>query len=520
MADNDPPPLFDNVVISSSAGIDEDSDNLFVSAYENESDLNTNNQTLLNENDNEIKNKNENEKEIENDNDNDNDDNDSLSETNHSLFESTEFNIEKCEDEHEGNKNNQLLEEIDTENNDQFLEITVTDPQKVKDGIGSYMVYKVNTKTNIPKFRKNQFAVNRRFSDFLGLHEKLVEKYLRAGRIIPPAPGKNVFGATKIKIYNQGELGEFSDFIEKRRAALERFMVRIAAHPFLSTDPDFIEFLEAEGGLPKATNTSALSSAGVLRLFNKVGETVNKITFKMEEKDSVSFLHGFYLTYHLFSEIKSSQIDNLDIQLRKLHASVESLVMHRRELAELTSSFAKSAALLSSCEQHDALSRALSQLAYVEDKVEVLYNNQANSDFSILCELLNDYVALIGAIKDVFHERVKVYQIWQHAQLMLTKKRELKSKFELQERREKSAQVANEIIEWNAKVERGQKEFDNISHMIKKEMERFEINRVKEFKIIIIQYLETIMNRQQELIKHWEGFLPEAKIITKTDYEK
>ena len=82
---------------------------------------------------------------------------------------------------------------------------------------------------------------------------------------------------------------------------------------------------------------------------------------------------------------------------------------------------------------------------------------------------------------------------------MLTKKRELKSKFELQERREKSAQVANEIIEWNAKVERGQKEFDNISHMIKKEMERFEINRVKEFKIIIIQYLETIMNRQQEV---------------------
>ena len=136
----------------------------------------------------------------------------------------------------------------------------------------------------------------------------------------------------------------------------------------------------------------------------------------MEEKDSVSFLHGFYLTYHLFSETfsmlnlilffflqwfeeKAQQIDNLDIQLRKLHASVESLVMHRRELAELTSSFAKSAALLSSCEQHDALSRALSQLAYVEDKVEVLYNNQANSDFSILCELLNDYVALIGAIK-------------------------------------------------------------------------------------------------------------------------
>lgn len=39
--------------------------------------------------------------------------------------------------------------------------------------------------------------------------------------------------------------------------------------------------------LPKATSTSALSGAGVMRLFNKVGETVNKITYKMDETDSV-----------------------------------------------------------------------------------------------------------------------------------------------------------------------------------------------------------------------------------------
>lgn len=39
--------------------------------------------------------------------------------------------------------------------------------------------------------------------------------------------------------------------------------------------------------LPKATNTSALSGAGVMRLFNKVGETVNKITYKMDENDLV-----------------------------------------------------------------------------------------------------------------------------------------------------------------------------------------------------------------------------------------
>lgn len=65
---------------------------------------------------------------------------------------------------------------------------------------------------------------------------------------------------------------------------------RTAAHPILSADPDFREFLESDAELPRATNTSALSSAGVLRLLNKFGETVNKITFKMEENDPVSIM--------------------------------------------------------------------------------------------------------------------------------------------------------------------------------------------------------------------------------------
>lgn len=77
------------------------------------------------------------------------------------------------------------------------------------------------------------------------------------------------------------------DFVEKRRNALERFLNRTAAHSVLCTDPDFREFLESDGELPRATNTSALSSAGVLRLFNRVGDTVSKITYKMEESDPV-----------------------------------------------------------------------------------------------------------------------------------------------------------------------------------------------------------------------------------------
>ena len=61
---------------------------------------------------------------------------------------------------------------------------------QVGEGMSSYMAYTVTTSTNLSYFKKKNPAVNRRFSDFLGLRDKLAEKYLQNGRIIPPAPDK------------------------------------------------------------------------------------------------------------------------------------------------------------------------------------------------------------------------------------------------------------------------------------------------------------------------------------------
>lgn len=272
----------------------------------------------------------------------------------------------------------------------------------------------------------------------MGLHEQLVERYLRAGFIIPPAPSKNIIGATKVKMGSQqnAESGTNNgqEWVENRRASLERFLNRTAAHPTLRLDENFINFLESEQDLPKATNTAALSSAGVMRLFNKVGETVNKITYKMDEND-------------IWFADKIAEIDTLDTQYQKLHIAVKSLVVHRQELAQLTGNVAKSAAMLSTCEEHVGLSKALSQLADIEEKIEILRSEQSNSDFYILSEMIKDYIGLLSAIKDVFHERVKVFQNWQHAQIQLTKKRENKAKIELSQRNDKLELAQKEVEE-------------------------------------------------------------------------
>ena len=146
------------------------------------------------------------------------------------------------------------------ETGDEFIEIEVTSPHKVGEGMSSFMAYTVKTKTNLSYFKKNNPEVNRRFSDFLGLRDKLCEKYLQNGRIIPPCPDKSVIGMTKVKMSKEDEASNQSgellecqinridcflmqmccvEFVEKRRAALERYLNRTASHPNLRVDPDF-----------------------------------------------------------------------------------------------------------------------------------------------------------------------------------------------------------------------------------------------------------------------------------------
>lgn len=96
-----------------------------------------------------------------------------------------------------------------------------------------------------------------------------------------------------------------------------------------------------------------------------------------------------------------------------------------------------------------------------------------------------------------FH--VQVFQHWEHSQMQLTKRRENKAKLDLANRTDKTDAAQQEIVEWESKVQRCQQEFEEISKEIKKEMERFDMKRVNEFKSIIIKYLEDQMAHQQQV---------------------
>jgi len=384
------------------------------------------------------------------------------------------------------------------ESGDEFIEITVTSPHKVGEGMSSFMAYKVITKTNLSYFKKQQLEVNRRFSDFLGLRDKLCEKYLQNGRIIPPCPDKSVIGMTKVKMSKEDEASNQSEFVEKRRAALERYLNRTASHPNLRVDPDFREFLELDAELPKANQTAALSGKNMMRAISKLGDKVNAYATKMEETDQ-------------WFEDKTFVIDNLDQQLRKLLTATEAMVDYRKSLSGQTYQLSKSLRLLGSAEDNSKLAAALQQLADVEEKVEKVHEQQAKDDFYLLSELIHDYIGIVSAVKDAFNERVKAWQSWQGVQRDLTKRRENKARAELAGKTDKVNTLRQEIAENENQLNMAQENFEKISRIIKKEFETFDVKKCKDFKETITQYLESMLKSQESLVTHWERFLPEIK---------
>ncbi|KAJ1439103.1 Phox homologous domain-containing protein, partial [Ochromonadaceae sp. CCMP2298] len=113
-------------------------------------------------------------------------------------------------------------------------DITVTDPQKCSERFGTvtYISYKINSYLDRANFAPGSHSVVRRYSDFSWLAECLAYEF--PGVIVPPLPEKQ-------------QVGRFAEeFLDVRRRALERFMLRVSAHSELGASPNFAAFLQAD----------------------------------------------------------------------------------------------------------------------------------------------------------------------------------------------------------------------------------------------------------------------------------
>ncbi|CAH8288226.1 unnamed protein product, partial [Schistosoma turkestanicum] len=307
--------------------------------------------------------------------------------------------------------------------------VKITSPEKVGGGISSYIVYRV-----ITKFNDKEFSVLRRFSDFLGLHERLVSKYLSEGIIVPHAPSKDMLATTKVKISKDASTE--NEFVERRRIALERFLSRVLSHPVLRIDEYVCEFIQHDGELPRATNTQLLSGAAAIKAMKNLGGAIGKLAYKVDDPEEF-----FYQ--------KADELDSWEKQLKRLHSSLLNLVSGDNDLASAEAGLSRAVLLLANIEENTGLAQALHHLAETEEHIADLHALQAEAHTCHLLEYSRELLGTIQACKDVLGGRVRIYRTWKTAEASLRSKREQKVRMEMSSKKDhkKMAAITTEVEE-------------------------------------------------------------------------
>ncbi|KAL0080827.1 Vps5 C terminal like-domain-containing protein [Phycomyces blakesleeanus] len=380
-----------------------------------------------------------------------------------------------------------------------YFEVTVEDPQKVGDAINAHIVYKVKTKTNSPVFRSPECVVARRYRDFLWLYNQLTLG--NPGVVVPPVPEKHA-------------LGRFQDeFVESRRIALERCLRKVVSHPMLYGDPDLKVFLESESFNIEKRQKRAEPETPKLSFMRSFGETISNAASNPFSK---------FVEVDEWFGSKKDQLDALEVQLKALMKSVESVVKQRKELGIATADFGESMFPLASAELNRNLSTHLTVLGDVQRQMKELHEQQAQHDVLTLEHTIDEYIRIIGSIRLSFNARIKAYQTYQQDDSELQKKKITfeKLKSQSKSKSDRMTLASQEISEMQQRVDERRKDFEDISKLIKSELDRFDKEKVEDFRDSVEKFLCSMIGHQKQVIALWETYFEQTEGLDDDDYDE
>ncbi len=96
--------------------------------------------------------------------------------------------------------------------------------------------------------------------------------------------------------------------------------------------------------------------------------------------------------------------------------------------------------------------------------------------------------------------RVKQYQAWKAADANLIKKKEQLAKLTQQGKSGKAVTLEAEVAEDEKNLEKAKSAFDNITELVKKELQRFDLEKVQDFRASLLQFVESTMETQKKVI--------------------
>jgi sorting nexin-1/2 len=184
--------------------------------------------------------------------------------------------------------------------------------------------------------------------------------------------------------------------------------------------------------------------------------------------------------------------------------ATDTVVGQRKGLAEACGDFSASLHSLSAVELSPSLSSPLDSLSDIQIRIRELYERQAQQDVLTMGIVIEEYIRLIGSVKTAFQQRQKSYHAWHTAEQELQKRKANQDKLLRQGRSQQDRlnQLSADVSDAERRVHQARLLFDDMGRLMRSELERFEREKVEDFKSGVETYLESAVEAQKEVRQH------------------
>ncbi|KAI6198378.1 PX domain-containing protein [Aphelenchoides fujianensis] len=372
-------------------------------------------------------------------------------------------------DQEEADPRTHRTEEVSLEADDDAIQVDISDALSERDKVK----YTVHTRTTLPGFAKEEMSVVREHEEFIWLHTSFDDNEEYAGFIIPPAPPRPDFDASREKLQKLGEgeatmtKEEFSKMkqeleqeylasFKKTVAMHETFLCRLAAHPIFRKDTNFRIFLEYDQELSvRGRNKKELVGS----FFKRFTQSADEVLLSGQASDPPK-------TWTTSLKHEKHSIIEYNTHVKDATAKADRTCRYRRSVAE---SYAKIAMNLNKCgflevAQGDKdFGNFLAKMTDVLERLKKLEARVGTDQELKEADTLRYFTRESQAGKDLLYRRMRCLANYESANKNLERVRGKNKDAELEQ-----AEVC--------------KKFGDISTLAKSELQALKKRRVEAFK--------------------------------------
>ncbi|XP_049949297.1 sorting nexin-6 isoform X3 [Schistocerca serialis cubense] len=377
---------------------------------------------------------------------------------------------------------------------DHSLLVDISDALSEKDKVK----FTVHTKTTLPEFRKSEFYVVRQHEEFIWLHDRFEENEDYAGYIIPPAPPRPDFDASREKLQKLGEgegtmtkeeftkmkqelEAEYLATFKKTVAMHEVFLCRLANHPVFRNDHNFRVFLEYDQDLCVRGKNKMEVLGGFMKSFSKTTDEL--LLTATGVKDASEF----------FEQEKNFLIDYYT-HLKDATAKADRMTKRHKDVADSYIKISTGFVQLSTIDNTD-LEKFLTKVAETFEKARKIEGRVASDEDLKLSDTLRYYMRDTFAAKQLLYRRLRCLTDYENANRNLEKART----------KNKDIHAA-ELVQ-----QRACEKFEQMSEKAKEELLDFKTRRVVAFRKNLMELAELELKHAKAQVQLFKNCLAALK---------